>query len=178
MYVWIGIDVDNSLKEVKNKALVIDKTIKFKNSCFTLPLHISLKTAFEVDEDSFEKVISTIVHYFLSIRPFKIYVNSFEKYDNIIWIRMNRNKELDKIHDDLNNSLKDEYGIELHEYDLDYKYHTTLFMDNNFNSINEAYNIIKKEKLPTSIVADLFLIGTSKSGELGTYTIYKKVRRK
>lgn len=178
MYVWIGIDVDNQFKEIKNKALVIDKNIKFKNSCFTLPLHISLKTAFKVDKDHFEKIISTIINYYLSIKPFRIDIDSLEKYDNIIWIRMSRNKELDKIHDGLNDILKNEYGIELHEYDLDYKYHTTLFMDNDFNAINEAYNTIKNEELPSSIFANQFLIGTSESGDLGTYTIYKKIKRK
>lgn len=177
MYIWIGIDVDDQLGEIKNKALNIDKEINFKNSCFTLPLHISLKTAFQIDKSLFEKVIATINDYYLSIRPFEICIDKLEKYDNIIWIRMHRNEELDKIHDDLNNILKDEFNISLHEYDLDYKYHTTLFMDDNYNDINEAYSLIKDEKLPSKIIANQFLIGISESGELGTYSVYKKIRR-
>lgn len=53
MYVWIGIDMDNQLQEIKKKAIIIDNNMNFKNSCFTLPLHISLKTAFKVEKQQF-----------------------------------------------------------------------------------------------------------------------------
>lgn len=47
MYIFLGIDVDNQFAEIKNKATIIDKNIGFKNSCFTLPSHISLKASFK-----------------------------------------------------------------------------------------------------------------------------------
>lgn len=99
-------------------------------------------------------------------------------YENIIWIRMCRNKELDKVHDDLNNLLLEKYNVRLHEYDLDYKYHTTLFMDNNTNSIKDAFDLINKMELPQSIMANQFIIGVSETGELGSYTISHKIKRK
>lgn len=66
----------------------------------------------------------------------------------------------------------------MHEYDLDYKYHTTLFMDNNTHSIKEAYNLINNIELPQSIIANQFIIGVSKTGELGSYSIYRKIKTK
>lgn len=102
MYIFLGINVDDQLLEVKNKAKLIDKNIDFTNSCFTLPLHISLKASFKVGYSNFDNVIADVINYYLSIRPFKIDIYQLEMYDNIIWIRMSRSEELDKVHDDLN----------------------------------------------------------------------------
>lgn len=177
-FIFLGIDVDDQLTIVKNKANRIDKNIGFKNSCFSLPLQISLKVAFKIDSSNFKNIIENIINYYSSIKPFKIDIDKLEMYDNIIWIRMSRNKELDKAHDDLNKLLLDKYNIELHEYDLDYKYHTTLFMDDNVYNINEAYNLISKTGLPQSIMANQFIIGISVTGKLGSYSIYRKIKRK
>lgn len=176
MFIWAGIDVDDELGEVKEKALLIDNSINFANSCFVLPLHISLKAAFQIDKSIFEEIALEISNYFKTIKPFEIAIDKIEMYDNIIWIRMKRCTYLDKVHDELNNILQEKYNIKLHEYDLDYKYHTTLFMDSNKDSIKEAYDLIKGVELPQKINANQFVIGTSETGELGTYKIYKKVK--
>lgn len=176
MFIWAGIDVDDELGEIKEKAFLIDSSINFENSCFVLPLHISLKAAFEIDKSILEEVVSEISNYFKTINPFKIEIDKLEMYDNIVWIRMKRNTYLDKVHDELNNILLEKYSIKLHEYDLDYKYHTTLFMDSNKDSIKGAYNLVKEVDLPQNIKANQFIIGTSETGELGTYKIYKRIK--
>lgn len=176
MFIWAGIDVDDELGEVKEKALLIDNSINFANSCFVLPLHISLKAAFQIDKSIFEEIALEISNYFKTIKPFEIAMDKIEMYDNIIWIRMKRNTYLDKVHDELNSILLEKYNIKLHEYDLDYKYHTTLFMDSNKDSIKEAYNLVKEVDLPQNIKANQFIIGTSETGELGTYKIYKRIK--
>lgn len=51
-------------------------------------------------------------------------------------------------------------------------------MDNNTNSIKEAYDLINKMELPQSIMANQFIIGVSETGELGSYTISHKIKRK
>ena len=178
MYIFLAIDVDNQFAEIKNKASIIDENIGFQNSCFTLPMHISLKASFKIDSSNFDSVIEEVMNYYSSIQPFKIDIYRLEMYDNIVWIRMYRNKELDKVHDDINRVLLEKHNIGLHEYDLDYKYHTTLFMDDNSHSIKEAYNMISKTDLPQSIIANQFIIGVSETGELGSYSIYRKIKRK
>lgn len=176
IHIFLGIDVENQFTEIKDKAREIDKNIGFKNSCFTLPLHISLKASFEIDKSIFNQVIEEVVNYYLSIQPFKITILNLESYDNIIWIRMNRNKTLDKVHDELNQNLLEKYKIKLHEYDLDYKYHTTLFMDNNPDIIKEAYEQINNIGLPKYLTANQFIVGVSETGELGSYKIYKRIK--
>lgn len=175
MYIWAGIDVDTQLSGIKEKAKLIDQQIGFKNSCFTLPLHISLKTSFPLDKPMCNYVIEEINRYFASLKPFEIHIDKLEMYDHIMWIRMRRNAELDKVHDELNKLLLSKYNILLHEYDLDYKYHTTLFMSDKKEEIHQAYQLMQNIELPQSICANQFIIGTSETGELGSYKIYKKI---
>ena len=68
------------------------------------------------------------------------------------------------------------YGVPLHEYDMDYKFHTTLFMDSDTDKMNAAYDAIKNEPVPKTLRADRFIIGTSPSGALGTYSVYKEIK--
>ena len=176
MYIWIGINVDDQLSGIKEKAAKIDREAEFKNSCFTLPLHISLKISFPAESADFQSVIDDITDYYRSIKPFEISVKGFEKDRNIVWIRMVNNREIDKIHDDLNEMLLSKYKVGLHEYDLDYKFHTTLFMDDDEDKISKAYELIRDVRLPKSLNINRFLIGISDSGNLGTYSIYREIK--
>jgi 2'-5' RNA ligase len=175
MYIWIGIDVDGQLCEIKQKALEIDRDFNFENSCFTLPLHISLKMSFPMSGDNFQSVVYDIASYFESTAPFEISLKGIEAYENIVWIRMINNEEINKIHDDLNDMLLSKYGVGLHEYDLDYKFHTTLFMSDDEDKIKTAYEEIKDTSLPDTLKINRFLIGTSNSGKLGTYSVFKEI---
>jgi 2'-5' RNA ligase len=176
MYIWIGINVDEQLKIIKEKSFIIEKKLGFENSNFTLPLHISLKISFEVENSVYLNVIQTIAEYYQTLNAFEVDVKGIEKCEVVIWIRMFSNKSISKIHDDLNEILKNKYNVGLHEYDLDYKFHTTLFMDNDTEKIDKAYDLIRNEVLPSKLIANKFVIGTSESGKLGTYSVYKTVK--
>lgn len=175
MYVWTGINVDRQLGEVKAKTLQIEKAVGFQHSNFTLPFHISLKMPFEIAEAVPPDVVVALSDLYAAITPFEILISGLEQYDNIVWIRMRKTKKLNLLHDSINNLLKSQFGIGLHAYDLDYIFHTTLFMDDNTKEVYAAYDRIKTQNLPDRLTADRFLIGTSKSGELGTYTVLKEV---
>lgn len=171
MYVWIGIDVDSQLAQIKEKARAIEEKIGFENSNFTLPLHISLKISFPVDSNLFDDVKADIIRVFDESDPFEIYVEGIECHENICWIMMKRNLYLDRIHDRLNTLLLEKYGVPLHEYDMDYKFHTTLFMENNSDKIRDAYSGLYGVCIPKTLMAKKFVIGTSDSGSLGTYRV-------
>lgn len=177
MYVWIGINVDDQLSSIKSKALEIDRKLAFKNSCFTLPMHVSLKISFKIDDAMYNDVESTLTDYYSHIEPFSVDVKGLEKENNILWIRMAQNSQLDKIHDDLNELLLSKYGVPLHEYDLDYKFHTSLFMDDDTAKIDAAYEEIKDVVLPQKLRISRFLICTSADGRLGTYSVIKEILR-
>ena len=59
---------------------------------------------------------------------------------------MNNNDQIDRIHLDLVNIIEKQFGIAPHEFDLDYKFHTTLFMSDDVDKNRKAYEIIKNCK--------------------------------
>ena len=175
MYIWVGAYVDDQLKDIRQKAHKIEQEIGFKNSCYTLPLHISLKMSFPIDQATTDEVISTIENYYQTLEPFELHVKAIEKEDVIVWIRMKENERLNKIHDDLNDLLLQHYGVGLHEYDCDYKFHTTLFMSSDLQKIDIAYQRIKHIRLPKVLRINRFIIGASSSGALGSYSVIRDI---
>ena len=175
MYIWLGINVDDQLRDVRKRAYEINESLRFANFCYTLPFHISLKMSFEVEDSLFDKILADVESYYSQIEPFKIDIKGIENESVIVWVRMCENKRLNKIHDDLNALLLDKYGVGLHEYDTDYKFHTTLFMDGDTSKIDAAFDMVKDSPLPQSITANRFIIGRSPSGKLGTYSVYKEI---
>lgn len=175
MYVWIGIDVDSQLVSVKKQAQNIERKIGFDHSNFTLPLHISLKISFQVEQNVYGEVVDTILQYYKGIAPFEIEVGGFENENTIAWIRYRESEMLNRIHDDLNRILLERYGVALHPYDLDYKFHTTLFMDRDAEKIALAYREIENAKLPKRIFVRTLLLGASQTGALGSYRVTHRV---
>lgn len=171
MFVWIGIDVDSQLADIKEGAQDVEKKVGFDHSNFTLPLHISLKITFPVDDALFDAVKADIIKVFDEFEPFNITVDGIEFEDTICWILMERNPSLDGIHDRLNEVMLQKYGVPLHEYDMDYKFHTTLFMDDDIQRVDEAYELICGAAVPEVLYANKFVIGTSDTGALGTYKV-------
>lgn len=174
MYIWLGIHVDDQFAAVGKQAKEIERCIGFTHSNFTLPLHISLKISFPVADELFDTVVHTVENYYKTLSPFDIKIHGIENEGTTAWIRMERNPTLDRIHDDLNGILLEQYGVPLHEYDTDYKYHTTLFMDSDTQKISAACEQLGSVPLPDTLRADHLLIGCSPTGALGTYKVYRE----
>lgn len=177
MYIWVGIDVDSQLRQIREKAECIDRQMSFAHSCFTLPLHISLKISFEIAEAQFPAVEEALFVFYRSLHAFDLQVGQIENAGNIVWIRYRDNAYLSGIKDSLNAMLQEKFSVGMHAYDLDYIFHTTLFMDDDPAKVDAAYHRIKDSALPETLTADRFLIGRSPDGRLGTYSVYKEIRR-
>ena len=175
MYIWVGIDVDGQLSDVRECAAAVEGRIGAEHSCYTLPMHVSLKMSFPMGEDMAAAVIGDLERYFERQKPFTIHVKGVECEGPIVWIRMERSKELDLLHDKLNAMLLEHYGVALHEYDTDYKFHTTLYMGSDEGRVRSAYESLAALALPKALTASRFVIGTSESGALGTYSVIKTV---
>ena len=173
MYIWVGADVDGQLSEIKEIARKAEGEIGPSHSNFTLPLHISLKMSFCVDDDVSGEVIDTLTELYFSFRRFNVTVKGIEHFGNIVWIRMGESEELNLIHDRLNGMLSEKYGVGLHPYDCDYMFHTTLFMDDDEEKVGAAYLRVKDAPLPEKLTIDKLVIGTSQSGDLGTYKVIR-----
>jgi 2'-5' RNA ligase len=175
MFVWVGIDVEEQLKETRMAVDGVFGKIDISNVTCQLPLHISLKISFSIENSLFESVLNDIIDIYNAQKSFEIKVKGIEKNENIEWIRMYSNAEIEELATKLNLMLKEKYNIPLHEYDLDFIFHTTLFMDNDAEKINIAHNLLGDLALPQTLMANRFVIGTSETGENGTYRVYKTI---
>lgn len=142
MYIWIGIDTESQLAAIKHEVLKIENNLNLTHS--TLPLHISLKMSFKANDSAREAIINDLLNYSKTLKSFDIETNKINYEDIICWILMKRNKNLDTIHDYLNDFLKQKYDIPLHEYDKDYKFHTTLFMNEDKSKVFAAYKKMQR----------------------------------
>ena len=175
MYIWVGINVEEQLKDARMAVDRVFDKIDISNVTCQLPLHISLKISFEIQNDVFNDVLNDIVSIYEAQNPFKIYVKGIEKHENIEWIRMYSNSEIEELATKLNLMLKEKYNIPLHEYDLDFIFHTTLFMDDEAEKINTAHTLLGDVYLPEVLIANTFVIGLSNTGESGTYRVYRTI---
>ena len=175
MYIWIGIDVDSQIAKLKKRAMSAERELELTRSCYTLPMHISLKMSFEIDLKYFDVVVADLEQYCSCITPFAVGVRGIEDEGCIIWVRMDENNSLNRIHDGLNEMLSSRWNVGLHEYDTDYKFHTTLFMSGDRDKMRIAYERVADAPLPKEIRVNRFVIAYSETGALGTYTVYKTV---
>ena len=175
MYIWVGINVEEQLKEVRGAVDGVFEKIDISNVTCQLPLHISLKISFEIENSLFKNVLNDIIAVYNAQGSFEIKVKGIEKHENIEWIRMYSNERVESLATKLNMMLKEKYGIPLHEYDLDFIFHTTLFMDDDADKINAAHNLLGNLELPKTLVANTFVIGKSETGKNGTYRVYKTI---
>ncbi len=175
MYVWTAVNVDGQLEEIKKEAQRIEKEIGFENSAFDLPSHISLKISFPVDAADEARVVETILAYYKTLKPFSVHVAGIEVEDTIVWIRIEETDVLHKIHSDLDEILLEKHGITPHRFDLDFKFHSTLFLDSDKEKIISAYNQVKDSEIPSLLCANQLIIGTSQSGKIGTYRVTHSV---
>ena len=175
MFVWVGINVEDQLKETRMAVDGVFEKIDISNVTCQLPLHISLKISFNIENELFESILNDIISIYREQKPFEIEIKGIEKHENIMWIRMYSNSEIEELATKLNLMLKEKYNIPLHEYDLDFIFHTTLFMDNDVEKINTAHTLLGNLKLPETLVANTFVIGVSETGENGTYRVYRTI---
>ncbi len=175
MFVWVGINVEEQLKETRKAVDGVFERIDISNVTCQLPLHISLKISFDVENSLFDSILNDIIDIYNVQNPFEIKVKGIEKHENIMWIRMQSNEKIEALATKLNEMLRDKYGVPLHEYDLDFIFHTTLFMDDDAEKINVAHNLLGNVYLPETLIANTFVIGKSDTGENGTYRVCKTI---
>ncbi len=176
MFIWTAIDVDLDLLNQKEIVKSIEKEIAFKESNVSLlPLHISLKISTEINDEYEFKIRKDLENYFKSLKPFEIEVDKIELNNSIVWIKMKENDYLKEIHERLCLLFNEKYGIEPYEFDMDFIYHATLFLDSDLEKIADAYLKIKNMELPKKIIAKTFIIGSSQSGNIGTYKVDKRI---
>lgn len=178
MYLWVGAVFSGDLEsEIRNIANNLNEDYGLSTVAFSLPQHISLKISFECND--YKKVIEFIKSQLKTFSPFEVEINDITKIDSsLIWLDIAENKELSKMHNLLNNSLLQEFGIPLKSFDGDvFKFHSTLFFD---CSINEKHQKLiddfkQQFSLPQKCLIKEIKFGIAETLTAGEFTVVDSI---
>lgn len=175
MYIWLAIDVNGQVKELRENAENYMKRQGLSSTTFTIPFHISLKISFPIANDKFEEAVSDIRNFYKSIKPFQIAVKGIEKAGSIVWITMQDSAELTDIHKALDEKLFEKYGVIPHDFDKDFIFHTSIIAIRDKERIDKAFDALKDVNIPKTLRAERFIIGSSVDGLPGTYSVIEEI---
>ena len=176
MYIWVAIDVNEQVSELREVAENYIKERGLSSTTFTLPFHISLKISFQIPDDKFEDAVSDIRDFYKSLKPFEIKTKGIERAGSIVWITMQESDELADIHKKLDEMLLEKYGVVQHNFDKDFQFHTSVIAQDNEVDILKAYDAIKDTEIPKILRAERFIIGSSVVGTAGTYSVLEEIK--
>ena len=171
MFVWTAINIEDQLAELKGLKAEIEKKLGIIDSVVNLPLHISLKISFEVSDKLYPKVIDAILDYYKKLSPFEVTPKGIAREGSIIWLEMTPNENLEALHRDLTSMMESRFGTPPHKFDLEFKYHTTLFFGLPEEKLLEAERLLESARIPERLKADRLVIGSSESGLPGAYRV-------
>ncbi len=172
MLVLSAILIENQLKELREQALKIGQQMGVKCPLKVLPMHVSLKIGIEVDKENLDSCVDAICDIYSKTEPFSMEVEGLELSGGIVWLRFKENQKLTDLHAALVELGKKRFGSEPDGMDLDFKFHSTLFMDSE-KDLSLAFEELSNVKLPQKITVRNFLIGTSDNGKPEGYSVYK-----
>ena len=175
MFLWIAIDVDEQVIELRENAENYIINHGLTSPTLTLPFHISLKISFQVSSDISQDVISDIRDFCRSLKPFTIAVKGIEKTDSIIWLTMQDNAYLTDMHNKLDEMLLKKYGVVQHEFDKSFIFHTSILIMSNRERLSTAFETIKDVQIPDVLNAKKIIIGSSTDGQPGTYSVIEEI---
>ena len=175
MYLWIAIDVNEQVRELRENTENYIKNHELTSPTLTLPFHISLKISFQISSDILKEVTYDIRELCKSLKPFTITVKSIEKTDTIIWLTMQDSAYLSAIHNSLDHLLLEKYGVVQHEFDKSFIFHTSILITNSKGHLNAAFEAIKDINIPNVLNAQKIIIGSSKEGQPGTYSVIEEI---
>jgi len=176
MHIWTAISFEDQLAELRNQCTSISEELALPNPSLTLPIHTSLAISFEVSDEQSPEVITDLTDYFTSLTPFSVHTGQIEQNGSIIWLKMEESPELIGIHNHLIDLLQRRYGVEPHPFDLAFQFHATLFFGGDEHALSIALSRIKRAPLPNALTACKFVIGTSPSGQPGSYSVCREIR--
>ena len=174
MYIWTGLVFNkNDEASIREICKEINKKYKLNENSFTLPQHISLKISFDAKE--YEDIIEYVKSILENQMKIRVKIIGISKINNgVIWLDAEENQELRKIHNLLNEKLKEKYDVSLASFDGEkFKFHSTLFQDKSICDEHEPLikELIDKIIFPFEIEMNEINFGISEVCEVGTFKV-------
>lgn len=172
MFVWVGALLPKEYEiKVRDICNIHNCDIRLDNVAFSLPQHISLKIAFECKE--YIKAVEIIEKTIRGIEPVVVEIIGINKVPSIIWLDIKENVKLRSIHNKLDEVLLHNLNIYPTELDKCFKFHSTLYLDQNEEKLTDMFNLLKEEEFNENPIINSYAIAISKDGRPGTFKIVK-----
>lgn len=175
MFIWSGINIEDQLPELKRRKAEIEGKLGITDTVVNLPLHVSLRISSQIADEISPRLIDAILEFYITLDPVELFTDGIEREGNIIWLRFKENDEIKSVHHRLCALMKERFAIPLHPFDLEFKYHTTLFLGISEDKLTASYEMVKSVNIPESVTLNRPVIGVSESGLAGTYKIIHTV---
>ena len=175
MFIWSGINIEAQLSELKLRKAEIEEKLGITDTVVNLPLHVSLRISSQIADEISPRLIDAILEFYKTLSPIELFTDGIEREGNIIWLRFKENDKINSVHHRLCALMKERFAIPLHPFDLEFKYHTTLFLGISEDKLTSAYDMVKSVTIPESVILNRPVIGASESGLAGTYKIIHTV---
>lgn len=176
MRVYIAIDFENNVKNYFYKVASDIKSYCIKGS-FTEKnnFHLTIRFIGEADDFQIDKIKEVIDKAVLKVSPFKLLISNLgifkRKNTNILWIGIEQDEVLSKLHKELSTLLKES---KISFYDKLFMPHITLgrrvlFEDDSI----ELDNLIQFERITIPVKAITLMASKEENGKLNGVPIYK-----
>lgn len=175
MYIWIGCKLPKEFEEeIRQHCLKRNEEIGLDTTAFFLPQHISLKISFDAGSQ-WQGILDAAEALLRRESPFDVNPSGIETAGSILWITFRENGQLRRLHNVLDKTLKQDFGIPQHLFDKAFVFHSTLF-------IGEAQRLAQMQAglndfvLPEKLAVDTFLLGLSETGRAGEYRVVREIK--
>lgn len=175
MYIWIGCKLPEDFEaELRQCCLEANADIGADTVAFSLPQHISLKISFDAGEQT-HQILDFLSGLLQKERKFYVNLESLEQTGNILWLTVQEDPRLRRLHDHLDRLLLEEFSVKQHPYDRDFKFHSTLFIDKE-EKLRRLHERLRPFPLPRRLPVEDFCLGVSETGKAGDYRVVRHVK--
>ena len=175
MYIWIGCKLPESFaQEIRGRCLEQNRAIGLDLVAFSLPQHVSLKISFQ--SERYDEIVAYLSGFLSVQKPFSLRIQQAAQAGNILWMPVSDNEELRQLHARLDALLERHFGIEQHEFDTCFLFHSTLFMDPDTGKIAKMREALLPCPIARELTVDTFLLGLSETGKAGSYHVVRQIK--
>lgn len=165
MYLWIGCKLPEDFeKDLRRRCLALNEAIGLNTQPFSLPQHISLKISFDAG-DQYDRILDFLDARLAEERPFSVRLLPPERMGNILWLPVQAHPRLSALHEMLDRELERRFDIPQHPFDREFRFHSTLFMEENDEKLTRMETALADLSFPQPLMIDTFLLGLSADGK-------------
>lgn len=178
VFVWIGCRLPEAYeRELRFGLREMNEQIGLDEAAFTLPQHVSLKISFAVPNERVQSVLDALEEMLKREKPFAVQLGGVTQLmGGVLCLEIKPNARLKNLHARLDAMLMKDFDVPQHLYDTDFRFHSTLFIDEDADKLRRMYDIMSQFPNNETLGVDRFLLGTSESGKVGTYQVVREIK--